>query len=36
MHLTSKTLPDVTDLQFYLTSIEVKDPRASHSVRSVN
>lgn len=29
-------MPELTNLQFYLTSIEVKDPRASYSVKSVN
>ena len=36
MHLTSKTLPDEVDLQLFLTSIGLLDPRATHSVRSIN
>lgn len=36
MHLSSKTLPEIIEVQFFLTSIEVKDPRATHSVRRIN
>lgn len=35
-HLSLRTMPDEFDLLFNLASIEVKDPRAGHSVRSVN
>lgn len=36
VNLTSKSVPDVLELQFFLVSIDVKDPRALHSVKSLN